>query len=72
VRFLAVHAAVGAMIGVVLAASLLTVAGLPLGSLILATETPIAAGLLYFGSFALTFASLAMGAGVMLLRDEDG
>lgn len=70
-RLLAVHAAVGALVGCLAAATLLTVGDLPLGRLLASTEAPAVAALLLFGGFALTFASLAMGAGIMLAgRDE--
>lgn len=66
-RFLAVHAAIGAALGIVFAGLLLLTDAVGLGTLFAGANTPLAAWLLYFFSFALTFASLKMGTAVMLL-----
>ena len=71
VRFLLLHAGLGAVAGCCLAIVLLTIPSLPIGTLMAGTETPYAAAFLYFGSFAFTFASLAMGAAVMTLPWDD-
>lgn len=70
VRFLAVHCALGAALGVVFAAAVIlsNVAGIK-DLLETSNEPMVAMGMLYF-MCALTFASLAMGAGVMLLPDK--
>lgn len=71
VRFLGLHCVLGAAFGVVAAAAVIisNVAGLK--TLLETSNDPaVALGMLYF-MFALTFASLAMGAAVMLLPDKD-
>ncbi len=71
VRFLMGYAAFGAVLGCAIAGALLMLPGLPIGDLMANTSTPVAAIYLYFGSFAATFASLAMGTAVMLLPKDD-
>lgn len=71
VRFLMGYAAFGALLGCGIAGALLALPGLPIGSLMANTSTPVAAIYLYFGSFAATFASLAMGTAIMLLPKDD-
>lgn len=72
IRFLALHAAFGAVLGIVIAAALLWLDIAGLGGLFAAERATIAPALLYFGSFAFTFASGAMGTAVMLLpKSED-
>ena len=73
IRFLGMHAAFGAALGIGIAGALLWLDVAGLGRLFAAEQSGFAAGLLYFGSFAFTFASAAMGTAVMLLptsKDE--
>ena len=71
VRFLMGYAAFGAVLGCAVAGALLLLPNLPIGSLMANTSTPVAAVYLYFGSFAATFASLAMGTAIMMLPKDD-
>jgi len=71
VRFLMAYAAFGALVGCAVAGALLLLPNLPIGELMANTSTPVAAVYLYFGSFAATFASLAMGTAIMLLPKGD-
>jgi len=72
IKFLGMHAIFGAILGVAVAVGLLWLDVAGIGTLFLGERAPIIAGLLYFGSFAFTFASFAMGTAVMLLpKDED-
>ena len=70
-RYLALHAAVGAIIGVSAAAALLYLDVAGLGTLFAASDMKIEAGILLFAFFALTFASLSMGSAIMLLPRDD-
>lgn len=71
VRFLGLHCLLGAAFGVVVAAAVImsNIAGLK-DLLETSNDPAVALGMLYF-MFALTFASLSMGAAVMLLPDKD-
>lgn len=72
VRFLALHAGFGALIGIGVAGLLLWLDVAGLGTLFVGERAQVAITLLFFGSFALTFAAAAMGTAVMLLpKDED-
>ena len=65
VRFLAVHAALGAVVGLIFAAGLLVTNVANLGTLFMTSDSPVTASVLFFASFALTFGSLKMGVAVM-------
>ena len=70
-RYLALHALIGAAIGVSAAGGLLYLDVAGLGTLFAASDMKIEAGILLFAFFALTFGSLSMGSAIMLLpRDE--
>lgn len=58
IRYLVFHALAGAVIGyaVARAIELLDIGGI--GSLLASTDVPVAASLLFYGSFAITFSSL--------------
>ena len=66
-RFLAWHAGAGAALGLLFAALLLLTDAAGLGGLFANPSTPPVAWLLYYFTFALTFASLKMGTAIMLL-----
>ena len=66
-RFLALNAAAGAGLGLFFAALLLLTDAAGLGTLFGSPSTPPAAWILYFFTFALTFASLKMGTAIMLV-----
>ena len=66
-RFLALNASAGAGLGLLFAALLLLSDVAGLGMLFASPSTPLVAWLLYFSTFALTFASLMMGTAIMLL-----
>jgi len=71
IRFLGLHCALGAALGVVCAAAVVlsNVAGIK--DLLETSNDPVVALAMLYFMFALTFASLTMGAGVMLLPGKD-
>lgn len=71
IRFLALHALLGVLLGCGLAAGLLITDAAGIGTLLLESDAWLAAGFIYFGSFAVTFGSAVMGTAVMLLPRED-
>ena len=71
VRFLMRNAALGAGAGIFVAGGLIATDAASIGTLFATTSTPIAAAALFFGMFALTFASLAMGTAIMTLGKDD-
>lgn len=71
IRFLGVHCAFGAAVGVVMAAAVIMTNVAGLKDLLETSSDPVVAlGIFYF-MFALTFASLSMGAGIMLLPEKE-
>lgn len=71
VRFLAMHAGFGAALGIGVAGLLLWLDVAGIGTLFVGERAQVAITLLFFGSFALTFASVAMATAVMLLPKSD-
>lgn len=71
IRFLGMHAAFGAALGICVAFLLIWLDVAGIGTLFAGERAPLVAGLLYFGSFAFTFASAAMGSAVMLLPKDE-
>lgn len=71
VRFLGMHAGFGAALGIGVAGLLLWLDVAGIGTLFVGERAQVAITLLFFGSFALTFASVAMGTAVMLLPKSD-
>lgn len=69
-EFLALHCGIGAGFGIVLAATAVLTDFSGIGTLIAETSDPIVPWVLFFASFALTFASLKMGMAVMMLPLE--
>lgn len=69
-EFLGLHCGIGAGIGIVLAALAVLTDFVGIGTLIAETSDPIVPWVLFFASFALTFASLKMGMAVMMLPLE--
>lgn len=67
IRFLALHALSGALVGCLAAGGLLASDAGGLATLFAESGSAIPAGALLFGGFALTFGSLAMGSAIMLL-----
>lgn len=69
-RFLAINASFGIVIGGVAATALLwwDIGGL--GTLFANSRHPFIAGLLLYGGFAVTFGSAAMGTAVLFLSEE--
>jgi hypothetical protein len=64
-RFLLVHALVGAAIGVAVGAGILITNVLEVGTLFWGSRAPVAAGALYFFSFASTFAAGSIATAIM-------
>lgn len=71
IRYLLRNGAVGAAAGAAVAGGMIATDTAGIGTLFASTGTPFVAGALFFGMFALTFASLAMGTAVMTLRKDD-
>jgi len=66
VRFLALNGLIGISIGVAIGAALPALDLGGLGTLLLASDAPFIAALLYFTGFAVTFGSAVMASAVLL------
>ena len=71
ITYLAIHALVGALIGVGLGAALLMMDIAGIGTAFAQTDMKIIAGFVYFGSFALTLSACVTGTSVMFLTEDD-
>ena len=71
VRFLAVNAAAGALVGGLAAVGMLATDAGGIASLASASGSLPTAPFMLIGGFALTFASLAMGSAIMLMSRGD-
>ena len=72
VRFLGVHAVLGAACGLILSFSLIAMNFAGLGDLLSESDTVVLGTLMLAGSFAVTFGAAAMGTAVMLLPRDEG
>jgi len=70
-RFLVLHAALGAVLGVLVGAGILVTNIFDVGTLFWRSDAPIAASALYFLSFASMFAAGSTATAVMGLRRRD-
>ena len=70
VRFLALHAVFGVIVGCGLGALLLTVDVAGLGSLMVDSDMWLIAGLLYFSGLAVTFGGAMMSTAVLLQSEN--
>lgn len=70
-RFLLLHASVGAALGVLVGAGLLITDVVGIGTLLWESRAPVAAGALYFISFASTFAAGSTATAIMGLGRKD-
>ncbi len=71
ITYLAINAFVGALIGVGLASALLMIDVAGIGTAFARTDIKIVAGIVYFGSFALTVSACVTGTSVMFISKDD-
>ncbi len=71
VRYLALHAVVGALIGIGLAAALLIADVAGIGKTFARADAKFIAGFVFFGSFALTVSACVTGTSVMFISWDD-
>ena len=69
-RFLALHGALGILVGCGIAGALLVTNVGNIGTLLARSDAPYLIGFLYFSGFAVTFGSVMMGSAVMLLSEN--
>ncbi len=70
IRFLAVHAILGVVIGFALAGALIAFDVAGLGTLIAQAKNPVTAGMLLFFGFAVTFGSAVMGGAILMYGER--
>ncbi len=70
IRFLAFHAALGVMIGFMLAGALIAFDVAGLGTLIAQAKNPITASILLCFGFAVTFGSAVMGGAILMYGER--
>jgi len=71
-RFLLLHASVGALLGMLVGAGILVTDPFGVGTLFSDSDVKLAAGALYFLSFASTFAAAATATAIMNLPRDNG
>lgn len=69
-RFLALHGALGILLGCGLAATFLLMDLANIGTLLSKSSSPFLIGFLYFSGFAVTFGSVMMASAVMFLSED--